>query len=183
MSDDTREPSFVQRVPEGDDRVRDICETCGWIDYRNPQIVVGAVCRWEGRVLLCRRAIEPRVGYWTLPAGYLEENETTEQGAARETREEACARIELRGLLAVYNIPRISQVQLIYRADLVDGAFSPGPESLETRLFAHDEIPWDELAFPTVGWALRQHREVADAETFAPFTNPAGDDGDMRKRR
>ncbi len=111
-------PRFSIKTPEGETHPRLVCDACGFIDYVNPKIVVGAVCDWRDRVLLCRRAIEPRLGYWTLPAGYLEEHETTVEGALREAREEACAELEIRGLLAVYNIPRISQVQLIYAADL-----------------------------------------------------------------
>ena len=172
---------FEKRVPDGDNRERYVCAECGWIHYRNPQIVVGAVVTREDRVLLCRRAIEPRSGFWTIPAGYLEEHESTEEGARRETLEEANATIEIHALLAVYNIPRISQVQLIYRARLADGGFHPGPESLETRLFAWEEIPWEELAFPTVLWALRHHAEVRDRDVFTPFCNPGGDRGDMAR--
>lgn len=170
---------FQREVPDGDNRERDVCGTCGWIHYVNPQVVVGTVPRWEGRILLCRRAIEPRHGFWTIPAGYLEVNETSEAGAIRETEEEACTRVEIRSLLAVYNIPRISQVQLIYVADLADGKFAPGEESLETRLFAPDEIPWDRLAFPTVRWALEQHGSLDGRTEFPPFGNPPGKTGRM----
>ncbi len=165
---------FTQRIPEGDDRLRLVCGDCGWIHYVNPKIVVGAVVQHEGKLLLCRRAIEPRQGYWTLPAGFMEERETSEAGAAREAMEEAEARIAIDGLLAVYNIPRISQVQLIYRANLLDGQYGVGPESLETRLFAWEEIPWAELAFPTVHWALKHWHETRDAAQFVPFGNPPG---------
>src|SRR5688572_26705140 len=139
-----------RRVPAGDDKPRLVCPDCEYVAYENPKIVVGSVVSHGDRVLLCRRAIEPRRGFWTLPAGYLELHESPEDGARREALEEACASIEVDGLLAVYSIPRISQVQLIYRASLPGGAFSPGPESLETRLFGWDEIPWGELAFPSV---------------------------------
>lgn len=121
---------------------------------------------------MCRRAIEPRAGFWTLPAGYLEEHETTQAGARREAREEACAVIETGALLAVYNIPRISQVQLIYRARLADPAIAPGPESTEVALFRWEEIPWGEIAFPSVVWALNHHRQALDRDSFPPFTNP-----------
>jgi ADP-ribose pyrophosphatase YjhB (NUDIX family) len=114
-----RDFSFSKRIPQDDTRERLVCDTCGWINYTNPKIVVGSVVSHEGRILLCRRAIEPRRGFWTIPAGYLEEKETTEAGAMREAQEEACAEIAIDQLLAVYNIPRISQVQLIYRATLV----------------------------------------------------------------
>ncbi len=163
---------FVRRVPDGDTLERDVCARCGHIHYVNPKIVVGAVCSWHGRILLCRRAIEPRRGYWTIPAGYLEERETPAEGAAREAYEEAQARIDIDRLLAVYSVPRISQVQLIFRAALATPDFAPGTESLETALFAWEEIPWESLAFPSVHWALKHYRESADTSVFAPFDNP-----------
>ena len=166
---------FIRRIPDGDNRERLVCGDCGFIAYSNPKIVVGSVVEGDdGRVLLCRRAIEPRSGFWTLPAGYMEERETTEAGAAREAEEEAGAIIAIDGLLAVYNIPRISQVQLIYRARLARPDFAAGPESLEVRLFAWDEIPWDDLAFPSVRWALDAWREAAGRPLGAPATNPPG---------
>ena len=119
-------PQFNRQVPEGDDRERLVCESCGFVNYENPKIVVGSVARWEDRILLCRRAIEPRKGYWTLPAGYLEQHEETEAGALREAWEEARARLEIDQLLAVYAITRLSQVQLIYRARLVTPEISAG---------------------------------------------------------
>jgi ADP-ribose pyrophosphatase YjhB (NUDIX family) len=164
--------AFVRRVPEGDTLARDVCARCGHIHYVNPKIVVGAVCSWHGRILLCRRAIEPRRGYWTIPAGYMEERETPAEGAAREALEEAQAKIEIDRLLAVYAVPRISQVQLIFRATLVAPDFAPGIESLEASLFAWEEIPWDSLAFPSVHWALKHHRESAHLDSFAPYENP-----------
>jgi ADP-ribose pyrophosphatase YjhB (NUDIX family) len=167
-----RGPS-VLTIPEGDNRLRMTCPDCGFIVYDNPKIVVGAVCRWEERILLCRRAIEPRAGYWTLPAGYLELNESTSAGAAREAWEEAQARIDIEELLAVYDIPRISQVQLIYRARLVTDEIAPGIESTEVRLFAWDEIPWTELAFPSVHWALEQYRAALSSGDLTTHRNPA----------
>jgi len=164
----------VLRVPEGDDRPRMTCPDCGFVAYENPKVVVGSVATWEDRILLCRRAIEPRRGYWTLPAGYLELNETTEEGAAREAMEEATARIALDGVLAVYNIPRISQVQVVYRARLVDPAVAPGRESLEVALFRWDDIPWEEIAFPSVRWALDHWRETAGEILFPARGNPDG---------
>jgi len=164
--------TFVRRIPHGDTMERDVCAVCGNIHYVNPKIVVGSVCSWDGRILLCRRAIEPRRGFWTIPAGYLEEHETPVDGARREAREEACTEIEIDALLAVYAVPRISQVQLIYRATLANGEFAPGVESLETELVAWDDIPWTELAFPSVHWALNHHRAVAGQPHFAPFANP-----------
>ncbi|BBK45424.1 NUDIX hydrolase [Allostella vacuolata] len=172
--------SFARRVPEGDSIERLVCEGCGFIHYENPKLVVGSVVTWEGRFLLCRRAINPRRDYWTLPAGYMELNETTAEGAMREAWEEAQARIAIDALLAVYEIPRISQVQLIYRARLVEPAFAAGPESLDVRLFEWDEIPWDRLAFPSVRWALHHHREAAAEAVPVPRRNPEGDAGDHR---
>ena len=167
-----RGPSLLT-IPDGDNRERKVCPDCGFIAYENPKVVVGAVCRWEERILLCRRAIDPRLGYWTLPAGYLELNESTAGGATREAWEEARAEIAIEGLLAVYDIPRISQVQLIYRARLVTPAVAPGPESLEVRLFAWDEIPWPDLAFPSVGWALEHYRECLATGDCTTRRNPA----------
>jgi ADP-ribose pyrophosphatase YjhB (NUDIX family) len=171
---EARGPS-VRGIPEGDNRERMICADCGFILYDNPKIVVGAVVRWGERVLLCRRAINPRHGYWTLPAGYLELNEATTAGAEREAWEEARARIRIDGLLAIYDIPRISQVQLIYRARLIEEAVAAGPESLEVGLFGWDEIPWGELAFPSVGWALNHEREARASGDFTPRTAPPTD--------
>ena len=170
--------SFARLVPDGDNRPRLVCTDCGFIHYENPKVVVGSVCTWEDKILLCRRGIEPRVGFWTLPAGYLEVNETTGDGAKREAWEEACARIEIEALLAVYSIPRISQVQLIYRARLLSPDVEAGPESQEVRLYRWDEIPWDDLAFPTVRWALLHHREVDGERTFVARCNPPGELGD-----
>lgn len=148
------------RRPPGDDRDRHLCPSCGAIHYLNPKVVVGSVCTWEGRLLLCRRAIQPRAGFWTIPAGYLELGESAEEGARREAWEEARARIELDGLLAVYSVRRINQVQLLYRARLLDPHVAPGPESLEAVLVEWTDIPWDELAFPTVRWILERAREL-----------------------
>ena len=174
-----REPRFSRQIPEGDDRPRLVCGDCGFIRYENPKIVVGSVATWEDRILLCRRAIDPRKGYWTLPAGYLELEESASEGALREAWEEARAKLELDQLLAVYSIPRISQIQLIYRARLVSPDVSPGPESLETGLFQWDEIPWDDIAFPSVHWALGDHRDLRGETGFAPRTNPVGATGNL----
>ncbi len=162
----------VLTIPEGDNRERMTCPDCGFIAYENPKIVVGAVCHWEERILLCRRAINPRRGYWTLPAGYLELNESPAAGAMREAWEEALAKIAIDGLLAVYDIPRISQVQLIYHARLTTAEIGAGPESLEARLFPWEEIPWEELAFPSVHWALHHYRECCTAGDFTTRSNP-----------
>ena len=163
MSDDTplRGPA-IRGIPEGDNRERMICADCGYILYDNPKIVVGSVARWGERILLCRRSIEPRHGFWTLPAGYLELNESASAGAEREAWEEAQARIEIEGLLAIYDIPRISQVQLIYRARLLDEAVAAGPESLEVRLFDWDEIPWAESGVPIEPLGVAARSRSAD---------------------
>lgn len=179
-SERKRPGSFSLLIPEGDTRAREVCETCGFINYVNPKIVTGAVVEAaDGRILLCRRAIEPRRGFWTIPAGFLEEEETVEAAALREAREEACAEIALEALLAVYSIPRLSQVQLIYKARLVHPAIAPGPESSEVALFDFAAIPWNALAFPSVHWALQQFAQVRARKVFAPFTNPLGERGDM----
>jgi ADP-ribose pyrophosphatase YjhB (NUDIX family) len=169
----------VRAIPDGDTHERLICPDCGFVNYENPKIVVGAVALREHRILLCRRAISPRKGYWTLPAGYLELHESPVEGARREAWEEARATLEMRGLLGVYSIPRLSQVQLIYLADLVNGAVSAGEESLEVALFAWDDIPWDDIAFPSVRWALTHYSELGDATEFIPRGNPPGEFGQM----
>jgi ADP-ribose pyrophosphatase YjhB (NUDIX family) len=150
------------RRPDGDTLDRHVCTACGEIHYRNPKVVVGAVCRWQERVLLCRRAIEPRAGLWGVPAGYLETGESTEGGARREAFEEAGARIEITGLLGVYNVVRLGQVQLFYGARLLDPEVAAGPETLELDLFPWPAIPWDRLAFPSVEWLLRRALEIKD---------------------
>lgn len=165
-------PNFKREVPSGDDVERSVCASCGFIDYQNPKIVVGSVARWEDKILLCKRAIEPRKGYWTLPAGYMELGETAEEGALREAWEEARARLELDRLLAVYSVPRISQVQLMFRARLTTPDIAAGPESEQVALYDWDDLPWADLAFPTVGWALRHYRETEGRSDFAPFSNP-----------
>lgn len=152
------------RQPEGDTLERHICTRCAAVHYVNPKVVVGAVCSWQDRVLLCRRAIEPRSGFWTIPAGYLEIGESTEAGAQREAYEEAHARIEIEGLLAVYNVVRIAQVQLLYRARLLSPQVEPGLETEELDLFAWQAIPWGELAFPSVDWVLRRARDLRHRE-------------------
>lgn len=148
----------VVAVPDGDNRARLVCPDCGYIAYTNPKIVVGAVCTWEGRVLLCRRAIAPGRGLWTIPAGFMEMTETTAAGAAREVWEEACARVEILDLLGIYELPHISQVLIIYRARMQGPEFAPGEESEAASLFQWGEIPWAELAFPSVRWALEHFR-------------------------
>jgi ADP-ribose pyrophosphatase YjhB (NUDIX family) len=165
--------SVELRRPEGDELDRHVCTECGEIHYQNPKIVVGAVCTLRDRVLLCRRAIEPRAGLWTIPAGYLELGERAEEGAAREAFEEARARIEITGLLAVYSVVRIDQVQLLYRARLLSPEIAAGPETLELALFDWHAVPWPELAFPTVHWVLRRAIELRDhAGPYPPAFGP-----------
>lgn len=163
---------FSTKVPDGDDKERLVCDTCGWVHYINPKIVVGSVIQWEDRIVLARRAIEPRKGFWTLPAGFMEERETAQEGARREAMEEANAQIEIQDLLALYDVPHISQVQLMYRARLLEPQISPGFESLEVKLAKYEDIPWAELAFPSVVWALVHNRHVAGQDAIAPFGNP-----------
>jgi ADP-ribose pyrophosphatase YjhB (NUDIX family) len=174
----------VETVPEGDNRTRLVCPDCGYIEYANPKIVAGAVCTWEDRILLCRRAIAPAKGLWTIPAGYLELGETTAAGAAREVMEEAGARVTIGALLGLYEIAEISQVNVVYHAPMLSGAFAAGVESLDVRLFAWEDIPWRELAFPSVRWFLERFREggaprvrVAAALKGGDRRGAAGDDG------
>jgi len=145
------------RVPVGDHMPRHVCSACGVIHYQNPKVVVGCLPEWESRVLLCKRAIEPRHGLWTLPAGFLENGEAITAGAARETLEEASARVDIGELYTMISLPQINQIYVMFRARLVDLDFRPGPESLEVRLFHEDEVPWDRLAFRTIGRTLRNY--------------------------
>lgn len=175
MSDPRPSVSFSLGIPDGEDRERRICDTCGFIDYMNPRIVAGVVAHADRKILLCKRAIDPRKGYWTLPAGFMELGESVEEGAKREAHEEARAELDIETLLGMYSIPRIGQVQIFFRARLMNDP-SPGPESLEVGLFGWDDIPWKELAFPSVRWALDHYRETEGKTGFAPFGNPPGTD-------
>lgn len=143
------------RVPQGDTLPRHVCERCGTIHYQNPKMVIGALPEWDDRILLCRRAIQPRYGLWTLPAGFMENDETTAQAALRETQEEAGAHIEIGPLYTLINVPHINQVHLVYRARLLDLNFAPGEESLEVALFREPDIPWNEIAFRSISLTLR----------------------------
>jgi ADP-ribose pyrophosphatase YjhB (NUDIX family) len=147
--------SISLRIPDGDNRQRAVCEDCGTVHYVNPRPVVGTIPVWGDEVLLCRRAIEPRYGKWTLPAGFMEIGETTSDGAIRETLEEANARIRLGPLFTMIDVPHVQQVHIFFRAELVDTAFRAGHETLEVRLFGEETIPWDEIAFRTVANTLR----------------------------
>ncbi len=145
------------RIPDGDTLPRHVCDSCGEIHYINPKMVVGAIAEWNDQILLCRRAIEPRHGLWTLPAGFMENKETTAQAAARETLEEACAHIEVGEPFAMVSIAHISQVHLFFRARLLEPSYAPGDESLEVGLFSEADIPWDTLAFRSVALALEHY--------------------------
>ncbi len=150
---------LVRRVPAGDNRTRAVCDACGAIHYQNPRVVAGCIATWEERILLCRRAIEPRIGFWTLPAGYMENGETVTEAAAREVAEEANARVAIEALFSCLNVPRISQLHMMFRARLLDTDISPGAESLEVSLFEERDLPWAELAFPTVTRSLELFTE------------------------
>jgi len=145
------------RVPPGDQRPRHVCAACGTIHYDNPRLVVGCVPEHDGQILLCRRAIEPRLGYWTVPAGFMENGETLQQAAARESYEEALARVEIGSLLAVVHVLHARQVHVFFRATLPAAEFGSGVESLEVELFAPADIPWSDLAFPSTEFALRHY--------------------------
>lgn len=167
-------PAFSAKRPDGDERDRDVCNRCGFIDYQNPRLVVGSVVSWttaegEHLILLARRAIEPSRGLWGLPAGYLETNESLEEGARREAMEEAGVEIELDALLAICEIPHISQIQFVFRGALASPRHAAGPESLEVRLFAWRDIPWDSLAFPTIRSVLLQWRSTLQNRAFPPL--------------
>lgn len=154
-------------IPVDDDRQRYCCDACGTIHYQNPRIVAGTIPVWENKILLCKRAIEPRKGFWTLPAGFMELGETTDEAAIRETSEEANADVDIKGLFTMYSIPYISQVHLFFRAELLYGRFSPGQESLETRLFDESDIPWDEISFETVRQTLLSYFEDRQKGAFS----------------
>ncbi len=144
-------------IPEDDDRKRFVCDDCGHIHYQNPRIIVCTLPVYEEKVLLCKRAIEPRKGLWTLPGGFMENDETTHEGALRETREEACANVELLDIYSLYNLSHINQVHLFFRANLLDLNFAAGAESLEVDLFTEQQIPWQEIAFTPVRETLKQY--------------------------
>ena len=153
-------------VPSGDTLPRYVCSACTTIHYQNPKMVVGAIPEWENKILLCRRAIQPKHGLWTLPAGFMENGETTSEGAARETWEEALARVEIGALYTLYNLPHINQVYLMFRAKLLNLDFGPGTESLEVALFDEADIPWDALAFRTIEATLRAYFQDRRAGVF-----------------
>ena len=154
------------KIPLGDNRERHVCDSCGVIHYINPRIITGTLPIYEDKVLLCRRAIEPRLGFWTLPAGFMENGETSAEAAARETLEEAEARVHIQHLYTLFNLPHISQVYLFFLADVIDGEYGVGEESLESNLFREEDIPWDELAFPTIERTLKLYFEDRKSQRF-----------------
>lgn len=173
--------NFCRKVPEGDSLERMVCSECDWVHYENPRVILTGLCIHDGQVLLARRAIPPRYGFWTLPGGFMEVGETMEGGTCREVREETGATVHVTALLATYAVPRIGQVHLVYLADLPQPEFPGGPESLEVQLFPLDRaaLPWDELAFPVNEWALRDYLSLAGRRPAQPFcTRPE----DMHQR-
>lgn len=162
------------QIPLGDHKVRQVCTHCNAIYYVNPKVICGTLAIWQDKVLLSRRAIEPRYGLWTLPAGYMELLETMEQGAARETREEAEAEVDIEQLYCMYNIPRIGQIYVLFKAALIDGQFGAGEETIESRLFEEHEIPWNELAFPSVERTLRHYFEDRKNQHFPTHLETLG---------
>ena len=175
---------IIKKIPAGDNRQRFVCESCNQIYYQNPKIIAGCLPLYKNRVLLCRRAIAPRKGYWTLPAGFLENGEAASEGARRETFEEANAKVNLSHLYSLFNLPHISQIYMFYIGELVDLDFSPGEESLETKLFLETEIPWEELAFPVVALTLKKYFQNKEENAY-PFTEEdirAGFKGESESR-
>ena len=161
---------MVTRVPEGDDHQRHMCDDCGYVEYLNPRCIVGCLPVWEGQVLLCLRNIEPRRGYWTLPAGFMENGESVEEGSLRECREEAGAEMDLDRLFAVYSTPEVSQVYMIFLGHLKHTDFTPNFETQEARMFAPEDIPWDQLAFRSVEFALRKFVEHGTEKPTSVWT-------------
>jgi ADP-ribose pyrophosphatase YjhB (NUDIX family) len=184
------------RIPPGDSLPRHVCDACGTIHYQNPRMIVGCIPEWEDTILLCRRAIEPRKGLWTVPAGFMENGETTTEGALRETLEEANARVDILGLYALYNIPHINQVYMLFRARLAGLDFRPGAETLEVRLFGEQDMPWSAIAFATVRNTLTHYFSDRAAGEFrfhmgtiepikpphpGPLPPQAGEEGGARR--
>lgn len=163
---------LLSRIPDGDNRMRFVCDGCHTVHYQNPRVVAGCLPVWNDQILLCRRAIEPRRGLWTLPAGFMENGETLQQAAARETLEEVCARVSNLRLYTLFDLPHINQVSLFFLAELADLEFAPGSESLEVRLFHEVDIPWSALAFPTIGRTLECFFADRVQQTF-PVRNEA----------
>jgi ADP-ribose pyrophosphatase YjhB (NUDIX family) len=164
--------NFKNQVPSGDSVSRMVCDQCEWIHYDNPRVIVTGLCTWQNQVLLCRRAIAPRYGFWTLPGGFMEIGETIEEGACREVREEAGPEVDVQLLLATYSVTRIGQVHMIFHAAMRSPEFEAGQESIEVQLFplTEESIPWDDLAFPVNAWALRDFLSLSGNTPTQPFT-------------
>jgi ADP-ribose pyrophosphatase YjhB (NUDIX family) len=156
--------AVATKIPEGDHLPRFVCEACGTIHYQNPRIIAGCIPEWQGKILLCRRAIEPRLGFWTVPAGFMENGEAVQDAAAREAQEEALADVEIGSLVSIINVIRAHQVHIIFRARLRNTNFGVGPESLEVALYEEQDIPWSEIAFLSVEFALRRYLEDRRAQ-------------------
>lgn len=155
-------------IPAGDNRDRHVCDACGQIHYQNPKVVCGCIPVWRERILLCRRAIEPRKGLWTLPAGFMENGETLQHGAARETLEEAGAEIAGQMLYGIYNLPRVNQVYVMFLAQLTgEDSFAPGVESLDVRLFEERQIPWEDIAFRVIRRTLERYLDERKSGNFS----------------
>jgi ADP-ribose pyrophosphatase YjhB (NUDIX family) len=161
---------LIYEIPDDDNRLRYICQSCETIHYQNPKIVAGCIPVWNDQILLCKRAIEPRYGYWTLPAGFMELGETSVEAGMRETMEEANANVEVDDLYAVFSLPYVDQVYMMFRSRLKDLDYSPGPESLDVKLFKEEDIPWDELAFTTIRATLKCYFEDRKSGTFSLHT-------------
>lgn len=161
---------LIYEIPDDDNRHRYICQSCDTIHYQNPKIVAGCIPVWEDQILLCKRAIEPRLGYWTLPAGFMELDESTLEAGIRETLEEANARVVVDALFAVFSLPQVGQVYMMFRSKLMDLDFSPGVESLEVELFKEEDIPWDDLAFTTIRATLKCYFEDRQKGNFSLHT-------------
>ena len=161
---------LIYDIPADDNRHRYICKQCDTVHYQNPKVVTGCLPIWQDKVLLCKRAIEPRYGYWTLPAGFMECGETTLEGAKRETLEEANARVEIESLFAVFNLPHVDQVYMMFKSRLLDLDFSPGSESLEVELYEEENIPWENLAFRTIKETLRLYFEDRKSGDYRQHT-------------
>ena len=169
--------SVTQRIPSGDNLPRYVCDQCNIVHYQNPNIVAGCIPVLGDQILLCKRAIEPRYGYWTLPAGFMENAETLEQAAMRESFEEANANVKLQSLYTVFSLPHVNQVYVMYLAKLLDENFSAGIESLEVKLFAEKDIPWDNLAFRTIHYTLKyffEDRRQGQFKVRSHLVEPAG---------
>lgn len=166
-------PNFSAQVPPGDNRERIVCAECDWVHYENPRIILTGFCVRDSSILLCRRAIPPRYGFWTLPGGFMEIGETMEEGTMREVSEEAGATVEIQSLLGTYSVARIGQVHMVYLAKMTSPEITIGAESLEARMFplAEDELPWQELAFPVNHWVLRDYLSLNGDPVRQPFTS------------